>query len=44
MAQARERGIEPKIDPELEALIKVYDELNSVRPMRRGVAASHALI
>jgi hypothetical protein len=43
MAQARERGIEPKIDPELEALIKAYDQLDSVRPMKRGVAASHVL-
>jgi hypothetical protein len=31
MAQARERGIEPKLSPELEALIRAYDGLDSVR-------------
>jgi hypothetical protein len=36
MAQARERGIEPKLGPELEAMIKAYDELNSVRSMKAG--------
>jgi hypothetical protein len=34
MAQARERGIEPKIGPELEAIIKAYDGIDSVRTMK----------
>jgi cytidylate kinase len=34
MAQARERGIEPKLAPEVEAMIKAYDELDSVRTMK----------
>jgi hypothetical protein len=34
MTQARERGIEPKLSPEIEALIKVYDELDVARSMK----------
>ena len=34
MAQARERGIEPKLAPEVEAIIKAYDELDSVRTIK----------
>ena len=37
MAQARERGIEPKLGPELEAIIKAYDGIDSF--MSAGVAA-----
>ena len=31
MAQARERGIDPKLSPELEALIMAYEGLDSAR-------------
>jgi len=31
MAQARERGIDPKLSPELEALIMAYDGLHSAK-------------
>jgi hypothetical protein len=31
MAQARERGIDPKLSPELEALIMAYDGLHSAQ-------------
>jgi hypothetical protein len=34
MAQARERGIEPKLGPELEVLIKAYDGLDAARSMK----------
>jgi hypothetical protein len=38
MAQARARGIEPKLSPELEAIIKAYDGIDSVR-MPKGERA-----
>jgi hypothetical protein len=34
MAQAQERGIAPKLSPELEALMKAYDGLDAVRSMK----------
>jgi len=34
MAQARERGIEPKLNPEIEALIKAHDGLDVARSMQ----------
>ena len=34
MTQARERGIEPKLSPEVEALIKVYDGFDVARSMK----------
>jgi hypothetical protein len=37
MAQARERGIEPKLGPELEAMIRAFDGLDSVRPVKDSV-------
>jgi hypothetical protein len=33
MTQARERGIEPKLGPELEAIMKAFDGVHSVRTM-----------
>jgi hypothetical protein len=38
MAQARERGIEPKLGPELEAIMKAYDGSHSVRTMKEETA------
>jgi hypothetical protein len=38
MAQARERGIEPKLDPELEAILNAYDGLHSLRTMKGETA------
>jgi hypothetical protein len=37
MAQARERGIEPKLGPELVAMIRAFDGLDSVRPVKDSV-------
>jgi hypothetical protein len=37
MAQARERGIEPKLGPELEAMIRAFDGLDSTRPVKDSV-------
>jgi hypothetical protein len=34
MAQARERGIEPKLDPELQAILNAYNGLHSVSAMK----------
>ena len=34
MAQARERGIEPKLNHEIEALIKVHDGFDVARSMQ----------
>ena len=34
MAQARERGIEPKLKPEIEALIKVHEGFDVARSMQ----------
>ena len=34
MTQARERGIEPKLSPEIDALIKVYDAFDVERSMK----------
>ena len=34
MAQARERGIEPRLGPQFEAMIKAYDALDAVRSMQ----------
>ena len=34
MIQARERGIEPKLSPEVDALIKVYDGFDVARSMK----------
>jgi hypothetical protein len=34
MAQARERGIEPKLDPELQAILNAYDGLHSVTAIK----------
>jgi hypothetical protein len=38
MAQARDRGIEPKLGPELEAIMKAYDGSHSVRTMKGETA------
>jgi len=40
MTQARERGIEPKLSPEVDALIKAYDGFDMARSMR---AEHHSL-
>lgn len=37
MTQARERGIEPKLSPEVDALIKVYDAFDVARSMKASV-------
>lgn len=36
MAQARERGIEPKLGPEVEAMLKAFEGLDSVRSINAG--------
>jgi hypothetical protein len=34
MSQARERGIEPKLSPEVDALIKLYDAFDVAMSMQ----------